>query len=383
MILTPPTVSRRYATRSITIRPRNVPGTDYRIEDATPDQPHFDVRDACGAPNGFDALIRHMMVSGSSAQLRLEPRFDPLDERSEHAACSKSPLRDRDPHSFEPDLPFADRVALVRYLYLASHWAAEKPERPLSPQAAFAKAHPPPQEPHLVELWSAWREWQLAADRAKIRYKDRAAAERHPKAPQPRITKPGRRGNVALRTAMDRLVDLFSNLYGVPATQTNDGPAMRFAAAFFEGIGCVDGRWIWTPAVGPTSGLPFETWGLSFETWGLPSGNEAPPNLSLAIARRPEVSLPIGCEESASREHHLYVLNEVQQPAQESLRSALRSALSRAALRRGAFRPDLPGRVPGQIYPVPGAFGVRGEDGGVKWGTADGKKPLIHGLVKS
>jgi hypothetical protein len=154
----------------------------------------------------------------------------------------------------------------------------------------------------------------------------------------PGETRFGRRGNVSLRWTMDALIGLFAELYGVNATQTKNGPAVRFSNSFFDGL---DGDWVSASAF---TCVPFV--------------EDEPPYLP-------------------SRH-----LSNVKRPRIEELRNEGRRALERSITKnREPFTCDV-GRIREGVYPVSGAFALTDDEGSAKWGTSNGKMPYIHGLVK-
>lgn len=289
--------------------------------------PYVDVGDACGAPGGLAAWIRRMMEAGSSSSLGIRPRFSPLERLAEFEACWDRDRLYPNPglSPFAPGWRWADRAALLRYRYLDSFEKTAAPSQP-------------PDAPQLAKRWIALAKKEAALEREKRRLAADIQAEREAGTVIPKAAiKKGRHGDPVLRDTMDALIGLYAELYGVLATETRDGPAVRFAAAFFDGLDEVQGNWMWILALGAKI-----------------TSDPTPP----AAPWRYVVGLKC--------------------PDNEKLRNELRRSLERSTSRSQELLRAGPRKfVREDRCPAPGAFALV-TDGTAKWGTVDGSMPDIY-----
>jgi hypothetical protein len=286
--------------------------------------PHFSVTDACGAPGGIAAWIQQIIEDGSSTTLGLGPRFHPLRKLEEmeaafsragpaYPACGKSP--------FEADWPWVYRLALLRHRYLDS-FPKEKHRAP------------PPNGPDLANLWHEIKRKEVALDRISRNYASLAEMKLKGRSDIPEKAKPGRRGDAVLRATIDALIGLFE-LCGTDATQTQGGPAVRFANTFFSGL---DAEWVWILAI----------------DWVVFAG-EQPPDATLRHVENVKRATP------------------------EALRNEVRRALQRQKTKSRERRAIDVGQIfTKAFYPVSGAFAVlddRGaRNGRSRWANASNSR---------
>jgi len=193
------------------------------------DDEYVDVLSACGAPGGAEAWVaRVISAPGYSA------RFDPLDGLAVDEAPASRRVFVTSPHE-SPQ--WARRLSLLRYRYLSSFYAPEPPQETARVYRAHQFEMDADVERRHPVLWRKWwkklnaeRDARLALEHAiqERRRTDGATSER----------------NALLQAIFNGLTRLYFEMFGVSVTGTINGPADRFAVAFFEDCGKSWG-WIW------------------------------------------------------------------------------------------------------------------------------------------